>query len=308
MYTREPVFLCILLLTAVMVSCSKSIDVSGAVDNPPSAEGSEKRVANDKPANTQWPPPAAQQTASQPAVAATPLPSKILTKDPEYRGLIKPPTGDDFLKLYSAEYSAKMTEVEANIAHISDAALRQKARINSWKDVDKANLEKQAVEAHATKLREYMAQHRDGWIEIGHCEYDPSTEMLRVFSIPASPFQASDKFEMHMDIATIDAVYSRFRSLAETRIADRINQDVSEYFAQEENPIYSREQVTEFLRVQRYKTYEARIRAEQMVVIGRGDLADKNIQHVSLVDYPTETVLLELDPASFLASKPSWLY
>ena len=111
-----------------------------------------------------------------------------------------------------------------------------------------------------------------------------------------------------MDIATIDAVYNKFRSLAEHRILARIDQDVSEYFVQEDSPIYSREQVTKFLRVQRYKTYESSIRLEQMVVIGQGDLSGKSIEHMSIVDYPTETVLLELDPKIFIASNPSWLY
>ena len=305
MHTREHVFVCILLLIAVTASCTKSVEVAGAVDNPSSAEPTAKRPTTDRQPNTQWPPPATQQTAQ---ALAPRLPSKILTKDPEYRALIKPPTGDEFLKAYSTEYNAKMAEVEGSVAHISDTALREKARIDGWKNVDKADFEKQAVEAHATKLREYMATHRDGWIEIGHCEYDPSTETFRVFSIPASPFQATDKFEMHMDIATIDVVYTKFRSLAEPRISARIDQDVTEYFVQEDSPIYSREQVTQFLRVQRYKTYESRIRAEQMVVIGRGDLSDKNIEHMAIVDYPSETVLLELDPTTFIASKPSWLY
>jgi len=306
MYTREHVFVCILLLIAFTVSCTQSAEISKAVDNPSSAQPTETRATTTRQSSTQWPPPADQQAAPQ--QPAPRLPSKILTKDSEYRSLIKPPAGDQFLKLYSAEYNAKMAEVESNVAHISDTALQQKARIDDWKNVDKASFQKQAVEAHATKLREYMVKHRDGWIEIGHCEYDPSTKLLKVYSIPASPFQATDKFEMHMDIATIDAVYAKFRELAEPRISAKIDQDVMEYFAQEDSPVYSREQVTKFMRVQRYKTYESSIRLEQMVVVGYGDLSEKRIEHMSLVDYPTETVLLELDPKSFMASNPSWLY
>ncbi|HUI84806.1 MAG TPA: hypothetical protein VL240_11305 [Candidatus Binatia bacterium] len=201
-----------------------------------------------------------------------------------------------------------MAQVEASVAAISDNALREKARLDGWKNVDKADFQKQAVEAHATALREYMAKHRDGWVEIGHCEYDPSTQIFRVYSIPASPFQGTDKFEMHLDIATIDAVYSKFRSLAEPRISAKIEQDVTEYFAQEDSTVYSRDQVTKFLRGQRYKAYESGIRLEQMVIIGRGDLANKDIEHLSIVDYPTETVLLELDPKVLTASNPTWLY
>lgn len=306
MHRRDYVFVGILLLTAGMVSCTQSIEVAGAVDHPSSAEATERPATTQAQPSTQWPPPVAQQTALAPLAPS--LPSKILTKDPEYKGLIKPPGGDDFLKVYSAQYNAKMAEVEARVAGISDKGLREKARIDGWKNVDKATFQKQAVEAHATKLREYMAKHRDGWIEIGHCEYDPSTETLRVFSIPASPFQATNKFEIHMDIATMDAVYKKFRPIAEPRILARIDRDVWEYFAQEDSPAYSREQVTQFLRAQRYKTYESSIRLEQMVVIGQGDLSDKNIEHMSIVDYPTETVLLELDPKILIASNPSWLY
>lgn len=306
MHREEPVFVCILLLTAVMVGCTNSVDVTKAVDNPSSSDSTEKPAATSPQPNTQWPPPAAQETVSQPP--APNLPSRILTKDPEYRALIKPPTGDGFLKTYSTEYNARLVEVEASVANINDKTLREKARTDKWKNVDKADFERQAVEAHTTKLREYMSQHRDGWIEVGHCEYDPSTQVLRVYSIPASPFQAPNKFEIRMDIATIDAIYNKFRSLAEPRISARIDRDVWEYFAQEDSPTYSREQVTQFLRAQRYKTYESSIRLEQMVVIGQGDLSARNIERLSIVDYPTETVLLELDPKIFTASNPSWLY
>jgi hypothetical protein len=303
MIGRKHALVWILLLLAVMCGCTNSLD--HAINNP-SGDSTEKSVSADTRPVAAWPPPAAQPT---PIEAPAPLlPSRILTKDAEYRGLIKPPGGDEFLKLYSNDYNARMAEVEARINNINDKALRDKARTDAWKNVDKAGFQQQATEAHLTKFREYMAKHRDGWVELGHCEYDPSTEMLKVFSIPASPFQGTDKFDVHMDVATMDAVYNKFRTVADNRILARIDQDVMEYFAQEESPAYSREQVTKFLRVQRYKTYESRIRLEQMVVIGKGDLADKDIQHVSIVDYATETVLLDLDPEIFKASHPSWLY
>ncbi len=305
MWRREYIFVCIVLLMAVVVSCGKPTEISKAINDPSAAEPKAKPVRSDTQPTTQQQSPVAQPPALPPAPIGPP---KILTKDPEYKALIKPPDGDEFLKLYSADYNAKSAEVEASITKISDKGLQEKARQDAWKNVDKTTFRQQAVETHATKLREYMAKHRDGWIEVGHCDYDTSTEMFRVYSIPASPFQGTDKFEMHIDIATIDGVYNKFRSLAEPRIMDRINQDVVEYFATEDSPVYSREQVTTFLRQQRYKSYESRIRLEQMVVIGRGDLADKDIEQISIVDYPTETVLLDLEPQSFMASKPTWLY
>lgn len=305
MCRREYIFVCIVLLMAVVVSCGKPTEISKAINDPSAAEPKAKPVRSDTQPTTQQQSPVAQPPPLPPAPIGPP---KILTKDPEYKALIKPPEGDEFLKLYSADYNAKSAEVEASITKISDKGLQEKARQDAWKNVDKTTFRQQAVETHATKLREYMAKHRDGWIEVGHCDYDTSTEMFRVYSIPASPFQGTDKFEMHIDIATIDGVYNKFRSLAEPRIMDRINQDVVEYFATEDSPVYSREQVTTFLRQQRYKSYESRIRLEQMVVIGRGDLADKDIEQISIVDYPTETVLLDLEPQSFMASKPTWLY
>lgn len=305
MHRREYSFVCILLLTAVLVSCSTP-DLPGAANNLSTAETKDKPASTDAQPVAAWPPPAAEPSIPRPS--APPLPTKIVTKDPEYRGLIKPPSGDEFLKLYSTQYKAKMAEVEASVATLSDVALREKARLDGWKNVDKAGFQKQAVEAHATKLREYMAKRPDGWIEIGHCEYDPTTKVFKIYSIPASPFQGTNKFETHMDIATIDAVYNKFRPLADARIKARIDQDVVEYFATEASPVYSREQVTDFLRVRKYKAYESSIRQEQMVVIGRGNLADKSIEQVSIVDYATETVLLELDPTVFRASNPTWLY
>jgi hypothetical protein len=304
MYRKGHVFVCVALLMAV-VSCGKPADISKAINDPSAAEPKAQTVRT----NSQ-PGPQQQSPVAQPPVqASAPTgPPRILTKDPEYKALIKPPEGDGFLKLYSTDYNAKMAEVEASVAKISDKGLQEKARQDAWKNVDKTKFREQAVETHATKLREYMAKHRDGWVEVGHCDYDTSTEMFRVYSIPASPFQGTNKFETHIDIATIDAVYNKFRSLADPRIMDRINQDVVEYFATEDSPVYSREQVTTFLRQQRYKSYESRIRLEQMVLIGRGDLADKNIEHISIVDYPTETVLLDMEPQSFIASKPTWLY
>lgn len=303
MYRKGHIF--VVLLMAVMVSCGKPADISKAINDPSAAEPKAKPARTDTQPSPQQQSPVAQQPFQPPAPIGPP---KILTKDPEYKALIKPPDGDEFLKLYSADYNAKRAQVEASIAKFSDKGLQEKARQDAWKNVDKTKFQQQAVETHATKLREFMAKHRDGWIEVGHCDYDTSTEMFRVYSIPASPFQGTDKFEMHIDIATIDGVYNKFRSLAEPRIMDRINQDVVEYFATEDSPVYSREQVTTFLRQQRYKSYESRIRLEQMVVIGRGDLADKNIEQISIIDYPSETVLLDLEPQSFITSKPTWLY
>jgi hypothetical protein len=306
MYRRERIFIGSLLLVAVMAGCSDAPEAAKSIDNPSSTDASDKSAAANTTPAMQWPPPAAQaETTHAPAPV---LPSRILTKDPQYRSLIKPPTGDEFLKLYSAEYNAKVSQVEAGVAAISDKTLQDKARLDGWKGVDKADFQKQAVEAHATKLREYMAMHRDGWVELGHCEYDSSTRIFKVYSIPASPFQGTNKFEVPMDIATADAVYNKFRPLAEPRISARIDRDVMEYFVQEDSTVYSREQVASFLRAQRYKNYESSIRLEQMVVIGRGDLAGKNIEHISVVDYSTETVLLDLDPSIFTNSNPTWLY
>ncbi len=304
MCRTEHVFVCVILLMAVVVSCNQPTKISRAIDNPSEAEPKPKPVRTDTQPGPQQLSPAAQQ----PVPPGSVQPFKILTKDPEYKALIKPSEGDEFLRLYSADYNAKMAEVEASTAKISDQKLREKARLDAWKGVDKAKFREQALETRTTKLREYMAKHRDGWIELGHGDYDAPAKMFRVYSIPASPFQGTNKFDMPIDIATIDDVYKKFRTLAEPRILARIDQDVVEYFANEDSPGYSREHVTAFLRQQRYTTYESRIRQEQMVVIGRGDLADKNIERIAIVDYSTEAVLLDLDSKNFTASKPTWLY
>src|SRR5208283_1986891 len=104
---------CIVLLMAVEVSCSKSTEISKAINDPSAAEPKAKPARTDTQPSPQPQSPVAQQPVQSPAPTGPP---KILTKDPEYKALIKPPDGDEFLRLYSADYNAKSVEVEASVA------------------------------------------------------------------------------------------------------------------------------------------------------------------------------------------------
>jgi TonB family protein len=231
------------------------------------------------------------QTAQPPSAAAAPARiQRILTKDPEYMKLLAPPLGNDFLQTYSEGYRQKSAEIEARVADISDESLRSRARDDEWGRVLKKDRDRFTNEAEVTFNQarvSFLEKHQEALFEIGRVAYDETNTSLVVQTSPTAPVEAN--FRVVMKAATINQIYEMFRQIA----AHDIDQKAHEYVSKAgpgsicaNNPDWC------------YKfgkdDIERNVRSERMVVVAQGDLAEKRIDRLFLVDYDTETVLLDL--------------
>jgi TonB family protein len=239
----------------------------------------------------------AQVPAPAPAPSTVPA-GRILSKDPEYLKLLNPPQGNDFLRTYSKGYRDAMGEIEAKVSSISDENARSQARNDEWASVLKTDGDKFRYEAEVA-FREakisFSQSHKDGWFDAGRVSYEEYNSVLVVTPSPTDPIAAN--FRLAMKVATLNQAYEKFHQIA----AQEIDRRAQEYVTKAtpgstcaSNPQlclnFARQDIEQSLRVQR------------IVVVGQGDLEAGRIDRLLLVDYDTETVLLDLD-----APKPALL-
>jgi TonB family protein len=229
---------------------------------------------------------------------------KILTKDPEYLKLLSPPLGNDFLQMYSDGYRQKSAEIEASIAGVSDDHLRDQARRNEWarlleRDRDKFRTEAD-VNFNQAKIQ-FAREHRDAWFDVGHVSYDATNNSLVVEATPTAPIDAG--FRVVLNGESIDQIYDQFRQIA----AGDIDQKTREYVSKAEadsncsrNPDWCYKFAKDEM--------EARLRSERMVVVAQGDLEERRIDRLLLIDYDTQSVLLELDPHISALNTAAWRF
>lgn len=218
--------------------------------------------------------------------------------------LLIPPLGDDFLRTYSKGYREKSAEIEARVADISDENLRSRARSDEWARVLKKDRDRFRNEAEVTfnEAKTLFSQkHRDGLFEVGHVTYDENNNSLAVKTSPTAPIEAN--FRVAMNGATINQIYDKFHQIA----SQETDQKAHEYISKagvgsmcSRNPDWCYNLAKEDI--------ERNLRSERMVVVAQGDLADKKIDRLLLVDYDTEAVLLELDPHLSALNNVAWRF
>jgi RNA polymerase subunit RPABC4/transcription elongation factor Spt4 len=269
--------------------------------------------------------------SSQPSTgSASTLPaSRILTKDPEFMRLLHPPQGDDLLEL-NTEYVRQKQEIESRLASIQDAELRKQMSDNESGKVDKSVYIQEEGEtlkaSFPSTMRAVLQRHRADWFEVGHIEY-PGTGIVRIGSVEASPLELPDGATIPIDIATMDGVYSKFREIAQQQIrqiADawidaqscagvlpRACRNLGGTDAECSDPAKLREIEASLGQGGLFANCEAnpsaekgreiaekKMRGERIVLIGQGDLITHRIDKLLLVDYETETALLEIPPSA----------
>jgi TonB family protein len=247
----------------------------------------------------------ANEAAQAPAAVASPAPGqKILTKDPEYLKLLNPPLGNDFLQIYSKGYREKSAEIEASVAGISDENLRSQARDNEWARLLNKDRDKFRSEAEATfndaKIS-FSRKHRDDWFEVGRVAYDETNNALVVDANPTAPIDAN--FRVALKRATIDQAYDKFRQTAGQDIEQKTREYVSKAGVDSNcsrNPDWCYQFGKEEM--------ERSLRSERWVVVAQGDLENRKIDRLRLVDYDTEAVLLELDPHVSALDTAAWRF
>ncbi len=218
--------------------------------------------------------------------------------------LLNPPQGNVFLQTYSKSYRDKAAEIEAKVGGINDENLQNQARNAEWVAAHENDGDKFMYEAE-TALREakisFSQKHRDGWFEIGRVAYDENNSVLAVLPNSATPIDAA--LRVPVKVATLNQVYAKFHDIA----AQEIDRKAHEYVAKSaagstcsKNP----DLCFDFAK----RDIEQNMRSERIVVAAEGDLETSKIDHLLLVDYDTEAVLLELDAHVQGLSSASWRF
>jgi hypothetical protein len=198
-----------------------------------------------------------------------------------------------------------MAEIDDRVAKISDDTLRDQAYNEERAKVNDKAFEAEADKTYSDARREYLAKHRDGWFEIGHCKYDATTRLLHVSSVPAAPLGA--EFDVPIDLVAMDEIYKKFRLAADPRIRAEIEKIIQSFVRQGA----SREAVLEDWRAHgedktNYDLYEGLAREREMIVAAQGDFVARRVDRLFIVDYGTETILAELDPKVLARAQPRW--
>jgi len=272
-------------------------------------------------------------------VPSPPEASRILTKDAEFVQLLHPSTNEDDVLAHSSGYLQKKREIDAKLSSISDPELRERLSAEEWAKVDKAGFlaegEDNLRASFLARMRACLERHRADWFEIGHVDYPGSTSLL-VNSVEASPLELPEGAAIAMDLTTMDAVYSRFRQAADQQIREKAAEWMSNQScegrlkntcknlggssAECSDPAQLRE-IEERLGTggiligctdnpsaeEGSRVAEKELRSERLVLVGHGDLLTHRIDKLLLIDYNSETVLLEMSPAA-MTGKLTWKF
>jgi hypothetical protein len=247
------------------------------------------------------------QPAAQQASSPIPVTPTLLTKDSEYMHLINAPTGDDLLA-NSQGYLQKKKEIDDKLASINDEGLRNQVADQEWAKVDKVAFEQEETANRETAfpaaIQACLLKHRSDWFELGHIDVS-NTDRLFIQSVDASPVGLPNGLSIPVTIAMIDEVYSKFHQLA----AQRIQKDTNDWLNSEQmsmcrdlagcNPPTNEEAL---------KKVETDMRQQRITLVGQGDLVAHRIDKLMVVDYDTETILLEVDPKVLAGQSMNWKY
>lgn len=238
-----------------------------------------------------------QTTAQTSQAAASPVPKRIMSKDPDCVAVLTEPTGDDLLK-WSPSYKTAVEQIDARASAIADSDLREQQRTQLRRDLVASNLaryEKEAKQAFLAERQQVLERHRNDWFEIGHIGtlVGYSDGRLAVLPEKDSPIgmRHDDYLYFAVDIPTMDSAYSKFDAVAKADIdakyafyRDRIDQMRREGQVVPDDP-YSAV----------YKEAQDEVRSDRLVVVAQGDLVQHRVDKVMLVDYETETVVGNID-------------
>ena len=286
-------------------------------------------------------PDATPQTGTAAPVPAAPTPtaSRMLGKEPDFVRLLHQPSSEDDILGRSSAYVQKKQEIEARLASITDLEPRERQSSAEWAKVDKEAFMPEGEEnvrtSFSSAMRACLERHRADWFEIGHVDY-PGSDSLDVQLDDSSPLQSLGGATIPIDLPTMDQVYSRFREAAKQQINEKVQEWMSHQTCQGKlrtvcenlggssaecsdpsvlRDTYQRLGTSGILSgctdnpsaEEGWKTVEKPMRESRIVLVGQGDLIAQRMDKLLLVDNDTETVLLELPPAS-LSGKAAWKF
>jgi TonB family protein len=218
--------------------------------------------------------------------------------------LLNPPPGNDFLRAYSEGYQKKAAEIDTKLAGISDENVRNQSRSDEWAKVtrnDHNQFQYEADVALNAARAAFSQAHRDGWFEAGRGTYDESAGAYVVRPVPAAPMDMH--FQVAMKPEAIAQISAKFHQIA----AAEIDREAREYVAHSgANSSCLRN--SDWCYQLKSDEIEQGLRSARIVVVAQGDLEQRKIDRLLVVDYETESILLELDPRVPILNPVSWRF
>jgi TonB family protein len=243
----------------------------------------------------------------QPAANAAPapsLPARIVSKDPDYMKLLTAPLADDYVQTYSQGYRDKSAEINAKLADITDEKIRAQTRADEWDKVSKNDQNRFRYEADVAlndARTSFARKHRDGWLDVGRASYDENEKSLVVRASSTAPIDLN--FRMLLSDATLIQIYDKFHQI----VGQELERQARDYVIKS-GPDSPCARIAELCFKLKRDDLEQSTRSQRMVVVAQGDLELKKIDRYLLVDYGTETILLELDPHIASFSSAAWRF
>jgi TonB family protein len=251
--------------------------------------------------------PGRAQTDATPQATAAPSPSpprRIVSKDPDYLKLVTAPLADDYVRTHSQGYRDKSTEIDAKVAEITDEKSRAQARADEWDKVSKNDQNRFRYEADVAlndARTAFAKKHRDALLDLGLASYDESQKSLVLRASPTAPLDLN--FRMPISAETLNQIYDRFHQI----VGQDVERQAHEYVAKSgaDSPCA---RIGDLCFKLKRDDLEQNARSQRIVVVAQGDLEQNKIDRYLLVDYITETLLLEFDPHISRLSSFAWRF
>lgn len=263
---------------------------------------------------------AAQQSTESNAVAP-PKPSRILTKVPDFVAPWNGEASDDgLLKRYSTQYTATEQSITAKTNGISDPKLRETALSDEWNRVEdqtRANWLREAKTNFKQFQSKFFSENADKLFEVGRISpKEPNSdtcysESRDGFSWVTGKGQERTLALCHADttfvggiglkisVADLDNLLRKFDTNRQTQMEACIN----DLFAKSGMSRPSAPQgAVEEARASCFPENR-----KYLSVLAEGNVLDKRIAKVYVMDYETEDVLAELSPSDVVPLKSTGL-
>ncbi len=191
----------------------------------------------------------------------------------------------------------------------------------------------EALPSASEEIQSYFERHRTDWFEIGHIE-PADQDRVSVNAINASLVRVDSGQDIPVSSVMLESAYTKFRSIAENQIDAAANSwvdgrrcsnqlrnvcenlggsDCSSPSVQSE--IWERLGTGLSLDCEANPSFQAgrdvafkQMRQTRVVLVGQGDPLNRRIDQLFLVDYDSETILLNIDPGILAGKRLHWRF
>lgn len=243
---------------------------------------------------------------------------EILSALPDFHNLLEMPTGDDMLASYSPAFQKENDLVSDRLKDIHDSDLRSDVQRRMWdgfyQSHDRRTLLRDACvrwgNESSVEMKALLQAHRSWWFEIGPVDFLTMSEhanngqvVVRSIESPTSLISLKGEQRFEVPIEQLDTIFSKFSGVTRREVADEMSKrrDSENIRICEQLPAgcsVSSDEDAQRAAVQR-------LRAERIVLVGRGDVVAHTLSELRIIDFPTGLPLGNLD-ATRLKGAYTW--